>query len=300
MTLRTLLVQEERTTYYDNFLVFFIVFNGFIAVLSSISNTIVIYTISVTPALRTPSNILILGLALSDLGVSVLSQPCYCLLLVAEQRRDIVLICPASAVNFISIWIFASISFVTLVTISADRYLAIHLHLRYKEIVTNRRYIKVLILIWILGIFAGIIRNFLSFSDAVAKVVFGLFAVLFACLVLLNTYFIIKISVVVHRHSVQIQAQQQPQPTMNMPRYKKSVYTIYCVMSTFVFCYVPYVVLIAAARVSKLKRTEQIAYLYTVSETLVMVNGVLNPLIYFWRMQEIRSAAFRLFKKSCA
>ena len=43
--------------------------------------------------------------------------------------------------------------------VSVDRFLAIHLHLRYQELVTHKRVVAVVISIWVLHLFA----SFLSF-----------------------------------------------------------------------------------------------------------------------------------------
>ncbi|XP_020917603.1 adenosine receptor A2b-like [Exaiptasia diaphana] len=295
LTLRTYLIQQDRSSHYENFLVFSIVLNSIIAVVASTSNAIVIYTISTNPSLRNPSNILILSLASSDLGVSVLSQSFYCLLLVAELKRNMVLICHASTGNFVTVWAFVFISCLTLVLISADRYLALRLHLRYKELITTRRYIVVLIMIWVSGFGVGALRNYAPSVHGLVNIAFGIFAAGFVFLVMVNAFFIAKIGRLIRRHSKQIRAQK-----VNMPhgqRLKRSVYTIYYVIGSFVLCYVPYFVLLAISRISELKRSEKVAYYYTMAETIVMLNGVLNPVIYCWRIGELRQAALQTLKK---
>lgn len=296
LTLRTYLVQQDRSYHYDNFLISFTVINSIIAILASISNAIVIYIITKNPSLRNPSNILILGLASSDFGVSVLSQFFYCLLLVAELKRNIALICPASAGHFVTVWSFASISFLTLVLISADRYLALRLHLRYKELVTTQRYTKVLLAVWIWGFGVDVVRNYSPLMHGLEKIVFGLFAFGFVFLVMVNAFFIVKIAIVIRRHSREIRAQEANMPT-NMPRFKRSVYTMYYIIGTFILCYVPYFVLLAISKISKLERLEDVAYYYTMAETFVMLNGVFNPIIYFWRIGKLRQAWLQTLKK---
>ena len=65
---------------YNRFLVVFISINALTAFLSSFSNFAVIYIILGTKSLRTPSNILILGLAGSLIlaAVELLTQPSFC------------------------------------------------------------------------------------------------------------------------------------------------------------------------------------------------------------------------------
>jgi len=42
-------------------------------------------------------------------------------------------------------------SFLGVMAVSADRFLAIHLHLRYQEIVTQKRAVAVVISVWVLA-----------------------------------------------------------------------------------------------------------------------------------------------------
>ena len=46
-------------------------------------------------------------------------------------------------------------SFFGIAALSIDRFLAIHLHLRYQGLVTHRRVVAVVVLVWILSVFFG-------------------------------------------------------------------------------------------------------------------------------------------------
>ena len=52
--------------------------------------------------------------------------------------------------------LFSLASFFGVVALSLDRFLAIHLHLRYQELVTHKRVVAVVILIWVLSIFLSL------------------------------------------------------------------------------------------------------------------------------------------------
>ncbi|KAL9981993.1 hypothetical protein ACROYT_G010769 [Oculina patagonica] len=91
---------------------------------------------------------LLLSLAVSDVGVGLLSQPLYTLLLVNHLQEEN----PSCAFYMafdIMISLFAIASFFGVVAISVDRFLAIHLHLRYQELVTHKRVVAVVISIWV-------------------------------------------------------------------------------------------------------------------------------------------------------
>ncbi len=63
--------------------------------------------------------------------------------------------------------VFINVSFLSVVAISVDRFLAIHLHLRYQELVTNMRVVVVVIFIWALSVFIPIMYFWISAEIAV-------------------------------------------------------------------------------------------------------------------------------------
>ena len=95
---------------------------------------------------------LLLSLAVSDVGVGLLGQPLYISLLVMWLQQN----CPGCNTYkscLIVMALFSLASFFGVVALSFDRFLAIHLHLRYQELVTHKRVVAVVILIWVLSVF---------------------------------------------------------------------------------------------------------------------------------------------------
>ena len=85
---------------------------------------------------------MVLSLAVSDLSVGLLVQPFYIAYLVMglKQNNENKLAFVAIRIAFsITADLFSLASFVGVVSLSADRFLAIHLHLRYQELVTHKR-----------------------------------------------------------------------------------------------------------------------------------------------------------------
>jgi hypothetical protein len=188
-----------------------------------------------------------------------------------------------------------AISILTLTAITADRFLAVNLHLRYQEVVTTKRVIIALGFIVAFGSCFSICSGI--FYDKMGVIVFNACCV--ATLLLLNVYFIFRVWLVIRRHSKQIESQQSVQQTINMPRFRKSVKIVFYVIGAFVFCYVPF----NACRLVVAKHDRRLSYAmrygFIISETLVMFNGVLNPIIYCWRIEGIRNAAVLLLRKIC-
>ena len=90
---------------------------------------------------------LLLSLACSDVAVGLFSQPLYTVFLINWLRLDNPS-CNTQQVRTISSSLFSAASFLGVVAVSVDRFLAVHLHLRYQELVTHRRVVIVVIGIW--------------------------------------------------------------------------------------------------------------------------------------------------------
>ena len=85
---------------------------------------------------------LLLSLAFSDFGVGLFAQPFQTSLAVTLNR-----------IMNISGSVFSTISFLGVVAVSVDRFLAVQLHLRYQELVTHKRVVVVVIFIWVFRAF---------------------------------------------------------------------------------------------------------------------------------------------------
>ena len=124
------------------------VFNSFLSYTTVILNIVTIHAIRKTALLPKPLRTLLLSLAASDVGVGLLVQPLYISTLVSrlEQKR---IGCISHKGWSLVFTLFCTSSFLNVVTISVDRFLAVRLHLRYQELVTHKRVITAVISIWL-------------------------------------------------------------------------------------------------------------------------------------------------------
>jgi hypothetical protein len=136
--------------------------------------------------------------------------------------------------------------------------------------------------------------------DKIKSIILIVGIILFIGVLLANSFFILKVWQVIRRHSCQIQAQQQSiqqsEQSINMPRYKKSVNTMYFVIGAFVSSYIPLLLAFVSYAFIK-KRTQETSFFFVIGETLAMFNGVLNPIIYCWRITELRNATRQILQK---
>ena len=111
-----------------------------------------------TSSLPTPLKILLLSLTVSDLGVGLLVQRLYVAIIVMQIKAgtENSLYHAVRMAHIIQSFLFAFASFFGVVALAVDRFLAIHFHLRYQELVTQKPVVAVVFSLWVLSAFLSI------------------------------------------------------------------------------------------------------------------------------------------------
>ncbi|KAL9987922.1 hypothetical protein ACROYT_G002305 [Oculina patagonica] len=176
-------------------------FNGFLSYTAIVFNIVAIHAITKTSSLPNPLKTLLVSLAVSDVGVGLLVQPFYISLLVKwlqQSNTECVIYKALTAIG----GFFSAASFFGVMVISMDRFLAIHFHLRYQELVTHKRVVAVVITVWVLSAVLSVPWSSTTIHHAVIA------SVGVACL-LLTAVAYGRIYAVLRRHQNQIQALQE-------------------------------------------------------------------------------------------
>ena len=142
-------LKDLRSTFITN-----CIFNNFITHTSIMLNIVTIYAIHKTSAIAKTLKTLLLSLAISDVAVALFSQPLYTFSLINGLRIHNPG-CITKEVATISGYLFSTASFLGVVAVSVDRFLAVHLHLRYQELVTQKRVVFVVISKWLCSAFVS-------------------------------------------------------------------------------------------------------------------------------------------------
>lgn len=266
------------------------VLNASLSIFATLGNTAIIYCVWHNRNLRSPSNILLLGLALCDFGVGTMVQPLYIIyqsFYIANRWKTWVTI--MEAFNFLSN-MFCCVSFLTTTAVSVDRYLAVHLHLRYQEFVTVRRAAKLLGVLWIAALFLAstvIWNNNITFFAALAVITVCL---LTTVIVYVKIYTVMR----VHRKAIRDQQNQETSTTLQQTKSALSMFYV-CLIHTL--CYIPYFVFLILRDGYKVT---DFTYLATeFAQTVVFLKSTLNPLLYCWRLRDIRAEVKRTIATFC-
>ena len=139
------LVQFHRTTLLSLCVLHFI-----FSPVATLGNILVIRAL--LKASSIPPNIkkFFLILAVSDLAVGLFTQLMYAVVLrmAADGGHNFDLLCPKIlTVCYLFLLLLGCASFLNVTAIAVDRLLAITLHLRYRELVTSKRVITVLVIV---------------------------------------------------------------------------------------------------------------------------------------------------------
>ena len=185
------------------------VVNACLTITAIMFNFITIQALRKTSSLPKTQKTLLLSLAVSDLGVGLLVEPLYFGLLVSWVQGNNLTGASCTTFLFIS-FLFTVASFLGVMALSVDRFLAIHLHLRYQELVTYRRVVAVVISIWVFSLSLSMFGWLGPWN-----VTFVFIAIVDVSCPALSAVLYFKIYLAVRRHRNQIHALQVQQVAEN-------------------------------------------------------------------------------------
>ena len=264
-----------------------VISNMVLTISSTLGNTVILAALSKASSLHSPSKILLRSLALTDLSVGLLAEPLFVTFLISLEKES-KNIC--SQIIVIGVFIdicFSLLSLFTLTAISVDRLLALLLGIRYRQVVTFKRVLLIVISFWTLCVTFSVTsfwtHKFLKYYSFISVTL---------CVVI-STYCYIKIYRKLFHHQAQIQehvhqGQQNGHAPLNITRYKKTVSSTLCVQLTLITCYLPAGIVTALVTVQEM--TAALFVAWTFSLTLVFLNSTLNPILYCLKSRAVRRA----------
>ena len=280
-------LEQKRERITTNVIVCFL--NSVFSILTCVGNAAILHAIRKTQELHSPSFVLLFCLAASDLLVGLICQPSFVGFKIAELGNDSNVYCTLAIIQGISSWTTSGASLLTLSAVSIDRLLAVTLHLRYNTIVTVPRVVRTAVCLWVFAITIVMLKfwitNWLVFPLVITLLTF-----------FVTTLSTLKIFQIVRRHHRQITQQQLSvqSNTINVLKCRKSAVTVLYVYGLILISYLPVFVTMLIQAFTGLTKTIQIAFDYVA--TVVFINSFLNPVVYCWRIREIRRAVKNVFR----
>ena len=195
---------------------------------------------------------------------------------------------------------FSGFSFATATAISVDRLLALLLGLKYRHTVNLRRVRCFVVSFLLVNIVNGFIYS-LSSQDFAKSVGF---AVIVTSL-LLSVFSYAKIYLKLRQHQAQVrhhvghdQANGGGMIPMNIERFKKTVSTIAWVQLALVFCYFSIFIFLILSIVNIGDWFKEGSIFHASALTVVYFNSTLNPILFCWKIREVREAVKTTLKQN--
>ena len=273
--------------YQTQFFVLIFSFNIFLAITATLGNTLILIALHKVSSIHPPTKFLLRCLAMTDFCVGVIVQPLFvAFLMQIASGKWLILHLTLSTFNFT----FCGFSFATATVISVrvDRLLALLLGLRYRHTVTLRRVRCLVVCLILIGIVNGLIYCFssrnLAYSTVFVVIITSLFLSVFSHG---KIFFKLRQHQAQVRHVGHVQANRRGIP-LNIERYKKIVCTIAWVQLALVSCYFPMFIFLILATTTDWYKTGSIFYVSAL--TVVYFNSTLNPILFCWKLREVREA----------
>ncbi|KAJ7340339.1 hypothetical protein OS493_003079 [Desmophyllum pertusum] len=270
------------------------VLNAVFSFVAVFANIIILYALCKASSLHSPSKALLCSLALSDLGVGAIVQPLFVAYRWAHINDNLPVLCTAGIISHIEGSHFSAVSFLTMTAISLDRLLALLLRVQYQSVVTLKRVLVVLAAIWIGGgLWASTwTRNQNTYTLVSIIYIPICFSITFVAY--LKIYFCLrKQACKMGKHVNPLKCIRNNANDMNFSRYKKSVVSMFYLFCAFLVSFLPYLCHKVAVSISGWCTSTSV--LFSFALTMVYINSSLNPLIYCWRISELKQIVVRVF-----
>ena len=276
----------ELTRGIQSQLIFLSVLNTILSITAFLGNTLILLALKKVTSLHPPSKLLYRNLAATDLCVGVIVAPLNVTFEIAAVTGRWNICRHAFLANYISAYILCGVTLLTVAAISLDRLLALLLRLRYRQLVTLNRAYLIVTALWIVPVVCTTMHVWNS------QVTTWYSSILTSLCLVLSTASFAKIFHALRHQQIHVQNQfHQGQSSdanlLNMARYRKAVSSALWVQLALIICYLP-IVILEPLTIQGLPPSIVIARLY--AGTLVNLNSTLNPILYCWKMNEVRQA----------
>lgn len=266
------------------------------AVIATLGNGIILVTFWKTNQLRSQSQLFLWCLAFADFLTGFIAQPFYGAFKIAYLAGYVSACCVLRAILETVAWFSAALSCSLVSSIIGERYLALHYHMRYHDVVTTKRTILYIVfLVIVMGIASQVSR--FAMTNMRPFLYLSICALLLSHLTLLTCSW--KIYKQVRRHLRQIKDQSSAESqSLDMQRHKKSVMNMAYIAFLYIISFLPFTCVLGAYLSNGFTSTVEAAY--DITRTMAFMSSSWNPFIYFWKIQELKDAVQKVMKKDHA
>ena len=272
--------------------IFLIALNIFLSIFATLGNVLILVALRNVSSIHPPTKLLFRCLAITDLCVGLLCQPLYVYVWYITISLDIGnRIVELAYVYVFIICVLVAVSILTSAAISVDRLLALLLGLRYRHVVTLCRVRVVIACVWFIAVSNA---SLYSVASIVFHTSWWTFRALVIFSIIVSTFSYTKIFFTLRHQQAQVRDHVQPEQSsrvrsvLNIARYKKTVYSVAWIQFAMLACYGPRIVLVFLLHFGNIDHSTEIRIVDEVSFCLIFLNSSLNPVLYCWRIKDVR------------
>lgn len=232
-------------------------------------------------------------LAFTDLGVGVIVQPLYILRKVSALQKNYDLYCKLLQAGDILAHLICSPSFFIVTATSVDRYLAITMGIKYRQIVTTSK----IVLTGLAALcFAATITSIRIVAKKEKYMAFAA-VIMFFCLLIITYCYSKSLAALKTLQTKVGVTKSNPKPQVNsknfdIAQYKKALATMGIITTILFCCYIPFVSVVIGIAING--RSARLNIAREITFTLLYVNSCLTPIIYGWRSKELKQACLQM------
>ena len=271
--------------------------NIFLSIFATLGNVLILIALRNVSSIHPPTKLLFRCLAITDLCVGLLGQP----LFVYDRYITNYLDIGNRIVELVYVYVFiigvlVAVSILTSAAISVDRLLALLLGLRYRHVVTLCRVRVLIACVWFIAVSNAslfCVARILSHDKLELASLWTLRAfTIFSIIV--STFSYSKIFFTLSHQQAQVEDHVQPEQSsrvrsvLNIARYKKTVYSVAWIQFAMLACYGPGIVMVFLLQFGNIDDSIEIRIADEFSLCLVFLNSSLNPVLYCWRIKDVR------------
>ena len=290
--------EYRPTIAYIYTLLFTSTFNIVVGVISTTANSLVIFVILQDKQLRTKTNQLLMLLSVTDVQVGAVTIPLSVTNRITAMHE--IHLCSLHAWHSFFAYLLCVWSVAGVCAISVDRYVATNHTVMFRRASYHRKKKKMLLsfwVLWLLFIPLPYLRlvSFKIFNILVSGIIIISLVVVCWC------YF-----KVIQKLKANAKKQQENQDS-SIPRTftrqashfavkKKITISALVAMAFFISLSPRFVMILVLAIIGRDFNKVAISGMYT--ESFVYLNSAVNPIIYLWRLPDVRRAVFHIFQRA--
>lgn len=264
------------------------IFNVVLSAIAVMGNALILTAIWKRTFERTSFHIVLSGLAFSDLCTGPFSQS---LMFLPSIFRNVPIFRTLKEIGFLCGIYFGAFTLLIITLLSLERWM----HTTRRSILTTRRR---LVLVPLLVVIPGsFVVLFITLGPAATELSFALVVFMLVC-VFVTFFAYFNLFRIIRQHQQQVQgnfsSQDGRQPAINVAKLKRSLRSIFYILALFSLTVLPVVVMMTLILTNKFSRSDEIQMVFDISLSIYFSSSSLNPVLYLWRMKDIRNGVKHL------